>query len=54
MGSMDSFRLSTEVLTRHGGITIAGFLAIPLAAFAARRIWSAFVLGTAIVASPSS
>ena len=24
MGSTDSFRLSTEVLTRHGGITIAG------------------------------
>ena len=49
VGSQDSFRLSTEVLTRHGGITIAGFLAIPLAALAARRIWSAFVLGTAIV-----
>lgn len=49
VGSTDSFRLSTEVLTRHGGITIAGFLAIPLAALAARRIWSAFVLGTAIV-----
>lgn len=49
VGSMDSFRLNAEVLTRHGGIVIAGFLAIPLAAFAARRIWSAFVLGGSII-----
>jgi hypothetical protein len=49
VGSQESFRLSADVLTRQGGMTVAGLLAIPLAAFAARRIWSAYVLGAGLV-----
>ena len=43
--SESSYRLAPEVFTRAGPVPIAALLLLPLAAFAARRRWSAFVLG---------
>jgi hypothetical protein len=40
-----SYRLAPEVFSRSGAVAIAGLVLIPLAAFAARRRWSAYVLG---------
>jgi hypothetical protein len=42
------FRLSPEMLGRAGAVAIVGLLVIPLAAFASRRRWSAYVLGGAV------
>jgi hypothetical protein len=36
---------SPSALAREGPVVVAGLLALPLAAFAARRAWAAFVLG---------
>ena len=43
--SPDSFRLAPEMLGRAGAVAIAALVAVPLAAFASRRRWSAYVLG---------
>jgi hypothetical protein len=40
-----SYSLAPEVFTRAGPVTVAALLLIPLAMFAARRRWSAFVVG---------
>ena len=40
-----SFRLAPAVLGRTGAVAVAALLLVPLAAFAARRRWGAFVLG---------
>jgi Family of unknown function (DUF6541) len=44
-----SYRLAPEVLGRSGAIAVAALFAVPLAAFAARRRWAAFVLGGFLV-----
>jgi hypothetical protein len=46
--SSDSFRLSPELLGRAGAIAIAALVAVPLAALASRRRWSAYVLGGSV------
>jgi hypothetical protein len=43
--SETSYSLAAEVFTRSGPVAIAALLLIPLAAFAARRRWAAFVAG---------
>jgi hypothetical protein len=43
--SVSSYSLAPEVFTRSGAVAVAALLLIPLAAFAARRRWSAFVVG---------
>jgi hypothetical protein len=43
--SVSSYTLAPEVFTRSGPVAVAALLLIPLAAFAARRRWSAFVVG---------
>jgi hypothetical protein len=40
-----SYSLAPEVFTRSGPVAVAALLLIPLAAFAARRRWAAFVAG---------
>lgn len=40
-----SLRLAPEAISRGGAIAVAGLLAIPLAALAGPRRWSAYVLG---------
>jgi hypothetical protein len=40
-----SYSLAPEVFTRAGAIAIAALLLIPLAGFAARRRWAAYVVG---------
>jgi len=47
--SATSFRLAPEMLGRAGAVAIAALVAIPLAAFAARRRWAAYVLGGSVV-----
>ncbi len=46
--SADSFRLSPELLGRAGAVAIAALVAVPLAALASRRRWSAYVLGGSV------
>jgi hypothetical protein len=41
-------RLAPETISRGGAISVAGLLAIPLAALAAPRRWAAYVLGGSI------
>ena len=41
----DWFGYAPGALARAGPVVVAGLLAVPLAAFAARRLWSALVLG---------
>jgi hypothetical protein len=43
--SVTSYSLAPEVFTRAGPVPIAALLLIPFAALAARRRWSAFVVG---------
>lgn len=40
-----SYNLAPEVFTRAGAVAVAALLLIPLAGFAARRRWSAYVVG---------
>jgi hypothetical protein len=40
-----SYRLAPEVLGRAGAVAVLALFAVPLAAFAARRRWGAFVIG---------
>ena len=46
--SADSFRLAPEMLGRAGAVAIAALVVVPLAAFASRRRWSAYVLGGSV------
>jgi hypothetical protein len=43
--SLHSYRLAPEVVGRSGAIAVIALFAVPLAVFAARRRWSALVLG---------
>ena len=43
--SLHRYALRPEVVSRGGAIAVAGLLCVPLAAFAARQRWAAFVLG---------
>jgi hypothetical protein len=43
--SPSSYSLAPEVFTRSGPVAVAALLLIPLAMFAARRRWAAFVVG---------
>ena len=43
--SETSYNLAPEVFTRAGAVAIAALLLIPLAGFAARRRWAAYVVG---------
>jgi hypothetical protein len=44
----ESYRVAPELLSRGGAVAVAALALIPLAAFAARRRWSAFVLGSSL------
>jgi hypothetical protein len=46
--SVDHFRLAAEVPGRTGAVAVAALAMVPLAGFAARRRWGAFVLGGAV------
>jgi len=46
--SPHSFRLAPEMLGRAGAVAIAALLVVPLAAFASRRRWAAYVLGGSV------
>jgi hypothetical protein len=48
--SLHRYALRPEVVSRGGAIAVAGLVAVPLAAFAARRRWGAFVLGGSVLA----
>jgi TRAP-type C4-dicarboxylate transport system permease small subunit len=41
----DWFGYSPSAIAREGPVVVAGLLAVPLAGFAARRLWAALVLG---------
>lgn len=41
----DWFGYAPSAIAREGPVVVAGLLAVPLAAFAARRLWAALVLG---------
>jgi hypothetical protein len=43
-----SYRLAPEIFGRSGAVAVAALFAIPLAVFAARRRWAAFVLGGSV------
>ena len=43
--SAHQYALRPEVVSRGGAVAVAALLAVPLAAFAARQRWAAFVLG---------
>ena len=47
--SIHRYALRPEVLARGGAIATAALVAVPLAVFAARRRWAAFVLGGSLV-----
>jgi hypothetical protein len=47
--SLHRYALRPEVISRGGAIVVAGLVAVPLAAFAARRRWAAFVLGGTLI-----
>jgi hypothetical protein len=46
--SPHSFRLAPEMLGRAGAVAIAALLVVPVAAFASRRRWAAYVLGGSV------
>jgi hypothetical protein len=46
--SPTSYNLAPEVFTRAGAVAIAALLLIPVAGFAARRRWAAYVVGGAL------
>jgi hypothetical protein len=43
--SLHHYALRPEIVSRAGAVAVAGLLLVPLAAFAARQRWAAFVLG---------
>ncbi len=47
-----SFRLSPDLISRGGAVTVAGLLAIPLAGLAGGRRWAAYVLGASLAILP--
>jgi hypothetical protein len=47
-GTADSFSVDPAAITRRGGLVVAALLAVPLAAFAGRRLWAALVLGASL------
>jgi len=47
--SQTSYHLAPSVVARTGAIAVGALLAVPLAALAARRRWSAFVLGGTVL-----
>ena len=48
-GGPDSFRVDPEAVASRGGLVVLALLAIPFAAFAARRLWSSLVLGSSLL-----
>jgi hypothetical protein len=42
------FGMSPDAIARAGPVVVAGLIAIPLAAFASRRLWAALVLGGSV------
>jgi hypothetical protein len=46
--SLERYALSPEVFGRRGAVAVAALMAIPLAAFAARSRWAAFVVGASL------
>jgi hypothetical protein len=46
--SLRHYALRPEVISRGGAVAVAGLVLVPLAAFAARQRWAAFVLGGTI------
>ncbi len=46
--SETSYRLAPEVFGRSGAVAVAALLCVPLAGFALRRRWAAYVLGGAL------
>ena len=49
VSSPTSYHLAPELPARTGAIAVAALVLVPLAAFAARRRWSAFVLGGTVI-----
>ncbi len=49
VNSVSSYHLAPGVVARTGAIAVAALVLVPIAAFAARRRWSAFVLGGAVL-----
>jgi hypothetical protein len=43
--SLHHYALRPEMISRSGAVAVAGLMLVPLAAFAARQRWAAFVLG---------
>ncbi len=48
VSSSDDFRLAAGVVGRAGAVAVASLALVPLAGFAARRRWGAFVLGGSV------
>jgi hypothetical protein len=46
---LHSYRLKPELFGRTGAVAVAALVLLPLAVFARRRLWSAFVLGGMLV-----
>ena len=46
--SLHRYRVAPEVLSRGGAVAVAALVLVPLALFAARRRWSALVLGGSV------
>jgi hypothetical protein len=47
--SLHRYALRPEVVSRGGAIAVAGLVAVPIAVFAARRRWGAFVIGGSLL-----
>ena len=47
-GTADSFSVDPAAIARRGGLVVAALLAVPVAAFAGRRLWAALVLGASL------
>jgi hypothetical protein len=44
-GNFDRYHVAERLFTRSGAVAVAGLVCVPLALFAARRRWAAWVLG---------
>src|SRR5262249_57751644 len=44
-GGLHRYRVAARLFTRSGAVAVAGLLSVPLAVFASRRRWAAWVLG---------
>jgi hypothetical protein len=47
-GNPDRYHVSERLFTRSGAVAVAGLVCVPLAVFAARRRWAAWVLGGSV------